>query len=188
VVDPHGHTWAILYNKTDDDGICWVFVRLPWPCDDPEYYFGKWYIFATVDIACTVYNDTMEFKYDYHVRVWKTTIDKDVYNHGEYITVTIEFGTYSMTPFWALFTATATDVTGVPFDFEATWKEVGGAEWCTYANDTVTLELYIPKFARAGYPATIWIGVLHNWPVLGGDAIFPTRLPETIVYFSINPS
>jgi hypothetical protein len=184
VIDPHGTIWAIICNRTGTDGIAWVYVRLPWPCDDPEYYFGVWHVIATVDVACTVVNDTLDFKYDYHVRVWKTTLDTDSYKHLDTIEVTIEYGTVSMQTFAALFTITAVDETGVPFDFTWTWDSVGGAQYCTYANGTFKLYLHIPKFARAGL-ATIYVQVLHNWPSAGGDSIYPTKEPETIVHFGI---
>jgi len=195
LIDPYGVTRAIYYNRTDATGHCWVFIRFPWPCDDPEYQFGyvdglptPWTIVATVDIACKVYNDTMPFKYDYRVRIFKTTLDEAIYNHGETITVTIDYGTVSLQQFWALFTVTATDVTGVPFSFNYIWIYVGGASpWCTMKNGTVILTLYIPKYARAGFPATVYVGVLSDWPQYGGDAYYPTRSPETIQQFSIYP-
>jgi hypothetical protein len=195
LIDPWGAVRGIYYNRTDDTGHCWVFIRMPWPCDDPEYQFGyvnglptPWKIVATVDIACKVYNDTMPFKYDYRVRIFKTTLDKDIYNHGDDIIVTIDYGSVSYTEFWALFTVTGVDVTGVPFSFDYTWAFLGDATWCTMKNDTLTLTLHIPKYARAGFPATVYVGVLSNWPAYGGDAYYPTRKPETIVEFSINPS
>ena len=188
IMDPHGTIWAIICARTNSVGIATASFRMPWPCDNPEYYIGKWTVFATVDIACTVYNDTMEFKYDYHVRIWKeTTLDKDAYNHCEYIGVTIEYGTYSMQTFSALFTVTAMDETGVPFGYTWTWDTVGGAQWCTYKNGTFTLWIHVPKFARAGM-ATIYIQVLHNLPTAGGDSLYPTREPETILHAIINPA
>jgi len=187
VRDPHGVIWGVFYGRTNSTGYAMVRFRLPWPCDDPEYWFGQWTVIATVDIACTVYNDTLTFKYDYHVRVWKTTVDKAAYNHGETITITIDYGTVSMQTFDALFTVTAVDETGVPFGYAFDWQTVGGAQYCTYANGTTTLTIFIPKFARAGQ-ATIYVGVLHKLPSEGGDAIYPTREPETIVHFIINPA
>jgi hypothetical protein len=184
IIDPHGVTWAIICNRTNEDGIVWIHFRLPWPCDDPEYWFGVWTVVATVDIACTVYTDTLEFKYDYHVRVWKTTLDDTTYAHDDAIWVTIEFGTVSMQEFDVLFTITGTDETGVPFGFDYGWATAGGAEYCTYANGTITLHMLIPKFARAG-SGTIYVQVLHNWPTLGGDSIYPTLYPYTIQYFII---
>jgi len=188
VIDPHGKIWGIFYARTNSTGFTSIFIRLPWPCDDPEYYFGVWTVYATVDIACHVYNDTMLFKYNYRVDIFKTTVDKTDYAHGEYITVTIDYGTVATHTFDVLFTVTATDVTGVPFAFGFAWETVGGAVWCTYANGTVVITLLIPKFARAGYPATVYVGVMGNWPTLGGEAYYPTRYPETIQYFSILPS
>ena len=185
IIDPHGEIWGIICNRTDQYGVAVIRFRLPWPCDDPEYWFGVWKIVATVDVACKVVNDTLQFKYDYHVRVWKTTVDKDAYNHCETITVTIDLGTVSRQTFNVLITVTAVDETGVPFGFDYTWVTVGGAEWCTYANTTVTLSIHVPKFARAGV-GTIYVQVLHNWPTNGGDSIYPTREPETIVHFGIN--
>jgi len=187
VMSPDGTIWGIFYGRTNETGYAMVSFRLPWPCDDPEYWFGEWTVIATVDIACTVYNDTLTFKYDYHVRIWKTTLDKDNYDHGETITITIEYGTYSMQTFDVVFTVTATDDTGVPFGFAYTWETVGGAEYCTYADGTVILTIYIPKFARP-YSGTIYVGVLHDLPSNGGDALYPTREPETIVHFVINPA
>jgi hypothetical protein len=195
LIDPYGTIRGIFYNRTDSTGHCWVFIRFPWPCTDPEYQFGydknhlptPWTIIATVDIACKVYNDTMPFKYDYRVRIWKTTLDKATYNHGDIITITINYGTVSMQTFSVIFTATATDVTGVPFGVTWNGVQLGGAPWCTMKNGTLVLTIGIPKFARAGFPATVYVGVLSDWPQNGGDAYYPTRAPETIQQFSIYP-
>ena len=186
VRDPHGELWGFFYNRTDENGLAWVIIRLPWPCDDPEYYLGEWTVIATVDVACKVVNDTLTFKYDYHVRVWKTTIDKESYKHCETITINITFGTYSMQQFDVLFTATAVDETGVPFGYDWTWVTVGWGDdvYCMYWNSSIILTIHVPKFARAG-SATIYIGVLHDFPSSGGDAVYPTREPETIVTFGI---
>jgi hypothetical protein len=185
LVDPHGNVWAMFSNRTDSNGLTQIFFRLPWPCDDPEYYFGVWTVYATVDIACHVYNDTMQFKYNYRVTIFKTTLDKVEYAHTEYIQETIYYGTLAIHPFDVLFTATATDVTGVPFAFSAVWQTVGDQNiWCNWQNGTVTLPLYIPKFARAGYPANVWAEVLGNWPNNGGEAYFNAD-PEP---FTILPS
>ncbi len=185
VMDPHSQIWGIFYGRTDANGHVCVFFRLPWPCDNPEYYFGKWKVIATVDIACQVVNDTMEFKYDYRVRIWKTTLDAASYKHGEYIHVTIDYGTYSDQTFDALFTVTACDEVGVPFGFGYKWETVGGQhEWCTYINGTTEIDIFIPKFAVAGI-GTIYVGVLSGWPLWGGSAYYPTRRPETIVDFGI---
>jgi len=172
VIDPHGDTYTVLCARTDADGIATTSFRLPWMCGDPEYYFGEWTVIATVDVACEIINDTLTFKYDYQVHIWKVTADKGDYNHGETITVTIEYGSTAMQTYDITITATGLDETGVPFDFAWVVITVGGAEYCTYKNDTITLELYIPKWARAGQ-ATIQVNALSDWPIFGGAQMFP---------------
>jgi hypothetical protein len=212
LIDPYGDVVGVFYNTTDSTGHCSIFIRMAWPCNDPQYEFGytqsgpgsnytnsnfgiptPWKIVATVDIACHVYNDTMPFKYDYRVRIWKTTLSTEApfppltYSHATWVTVTIDYGSVSMQTFQALFTITATDVSGVPFWYDAANATVGGAPWCTMLNGTITLQFYIPKYALTGYPATLYVGVLSNLPQNGGSAYYPTRFPETIVQFSIYP-
>jgi len=171
--DPAGHIWGIFYGRTDVNGEVCIFVRLPWPCDDPEQYIGKWKVTATVDIACIVVNDTMEFKYDYRVNIWKVTLDAASYIHGDEIVVTIDYGTYSDQTFPVLFTATAVDELGVPFGFGAVWATAGGQHvWCTYINGTAVIVIPIPKFAVAGL-GTIYVGALSNLPWYGGAAYGP---------------
>ena len=172
IIDNHGEVWAILVNRTNADGIAQVFIRMPWVCDNPEYYLGEWTIIATVDVACTVVNDTMTFKYDYFVNIWSATADKDEYKHCEDIIITIEYGTYWMQNKEVLFVITGVDDTGVPFDWAKEWVTIGGAEYCSYANGTITLTIHVPKFARAGI-ATIYVTVFNQWPDAGGSALFP---------------
>jgi len=180
VIDPHRDTWAILVNRTNADGITWVFIRMPWPCDDPEYYFGEWTIIATVDVACTVVNDTMTFKYDYYVNIWSATADKEEYKHCEDITITIEYGTYWMQTKNVTFVITGVDVTGVPFGMATQEVTIGGAEYCSYANNTVTLHIHVPKFARVGM-ATIYVTVFDKLPQAGGSALFPVVTVEVSI-------
>jgi hypothetical protein len=172
VIDPYGVNYTLLCARTNASGIATTSFRLPWMCDDPTYYFGEWTVIATVDVACTVYNDTLTFKYDYLVHIWKVSTDKTEYPHYDEITVRIEYGSAAMQEYDILLTATGLDETGVPFDFEWTWITAGNAIYCTYENNTAVLHLYIPKWARAG-AATIQVNALRNWPSLGGDQAFP---------------
>jgi hypothetical protein len=190
VRDPLGNLWGIFYGRTDANGEVCLFVRLPWPCDNPEQYFGIWKITATVDIACVVVKDTMEFKLYYRVMVWKTTLVPDPpYDHTDTFTVHIEYYTYSQQTFNVLFTATATDELGVPFAYGQAWvlPIEPAPQYCTYKNGFVDIPLYIPKFAAAGI-GHVYVGVLENWPSNNGAAWYPTRAPETIVEFYINAS
>lgn len=172
IIDPYGETYAVLCNRTDADGIAMVMFRLPWMCDDPTYYFGTWEVIASVDVACEHINDTMHFKYDYKVWIWKVTTDKASYAHLEDIVVTIEYGSQSQIEYPMVFYVSALDETGVPFDIGFDEVIVGGAVWCTYENDETTVTLTIPKWARAGV-ATIHVNALDALPSAGGVQEFP---------------
>jgi hypothetical protein len=179
VKDPHMNVWGIFYARTNTVGIAWVNVRLPWPCDDPDYYRGEWHVYATVDVAGKTVNDTMNFKYDYLVNIWKVTTDKDSYAHCEDIMVTIDYGTYAMQTHNITITITVVDETGVPFAWTYTTVIIGGAEYCTYENGTIVLSVHVVKFARAGV-AKIYVGALSDFPQNGGSALCPlyTPVPE----------
>jgi hypothetical protein len=53
---------------------------------------------------------------------------------------------------------------------------VGGATWCQLKNNTLTLEIHVPKFAAAGI-AKIYVNALSNWAKLGGTAVAPQYTP-----------
>jgi hypothetical protein len=184
VVAPNGTTWAVFLSKTDENGVAKTSFRLPWPCDNPESYFGKWKVIASVDVACHVVTDSLVFKYDYHMRAWSTILDRPGYQYGEYIRATVYYGTVSMQTFSCVITATATDETGVAFACAFAYDVVGGAEWCTYENSSCSFCLYIPKFPKLGL-GTVWVGLAHDLPLNAGDAVYPTKEPETVVHFGI---
>jgi hypothetical protein len=186
VLDPHGETWGIYVNRTNSVGHTFVRVRLPWPCDDPEYYFGIWTVIATVDVACVVINDTMEFKYDYKVRIWDVSLDKTEYKHCEDIIVTVEYGSLATQQYNITIAVTAVDASGVPFDFAYTVVTIGHGDhtlYCTYANGVTELTVHVEKFARPPV-GTIYVVGLSDLPANGGSAETPvfevqfTILPE----------
>ena len=178
IIDPHGQTWGTLYGRTNETGLACVSFRLPWPCDNPEYYFGEWTVIASVDVACNVVNDTLKFKYDYLVHIWKVTLDKEEYKHCEYINVNITYGSYAMQKYNVTITMTVFDETEVPFGFTYQTIEIGNAVYCQYKNDTLILEVHVVKFARAG-TATVEIGALSDFPFNGGCAQCPPVFAET---------
>jgi hypothetical protein len=97
----YNQTWAILYARTNTNGIAEVDFRLPWPCptntSTPEQWFGVWTVVGTVDIDCVIVNDTLWFHYDYLVHIFKQTTDivpPAGYDHAQYINVTVYYGTY----------------------------------------------------------------------------------------------
>jgi hypothetical protein len=175
VLDPHGQTWGIYVNRTNTVGHTCVRVRLPWPCDDPDYYFGIWKVIATVDVACTVVNDTMEFKYDYKVRVWNVELDKQSYKHCEDIVVTIDYGSWATQEYNITFAITAVDASGVPFDFAYGVVTIGWndhTKYCMYANGTIVLTVHVEKFARPPV-GTIYVAAMSDFPMNGGSAETP---------------
>jgi len=172
IIDPYGNDYAVLCNRTDANGIAMVRFRLPWMCDDPTYYFGTWEVIASVDVACEHINDTLHFKYDYKVHVWKVTTDKTDYAHLEDVTVSIDYGSNAQIQYMIFFYVTGLDETGVPWDIGVANATVGGARWCTYVDGTVTVTLTIPKWARAGV-ATIDVNALDALPKNGGVQEYP---------------
>jgi hypothetical protein len=183
VIDPHGVTWGIWYGRTNAIGIACVDVRLPWPCDDPEYWFGEWCVIATVDCACVVINDTLCFKYDYRVHITDVELDKEEYKHCENIYITVHYLTRSMEEYNITFTVTAVDASGVPFGFDYITVTIGGAVYCSYVTDVVQLVVHVEKWARPPI-GTLYVGALSDFPQNGGAAETPvyseffTILPE----------
>ena len=175
VIDPHGETFTVLYGRTNEVGIAEVCFRLPWMCDDPEYYFGEWTVIAEVDIACVCYNDTLWFKHDYLVNTWKVTTEREEYAHCEDIAITVEYGSYAMQEFEITYTVTILDDSGVPFGYVEVTFTIGGAEYCRYENGSFTVYLHVVKWARAGM-ATVHVGALDS----RGNPI--TQLNTTTVY------
>jgi hypothetical protein len=167
IIDPHGTTWGVIYARTDATGIASTCFRLPWPCDNPEYYIGVWTVVATVDVACTIVNDTVQFHYDYLVRIWKVTADKAGYGHNETACFTVDYGSQSQQMRNVILAVTAKDEVGVPFGFMYKNVTIGGTVFCQYKNFTDTLCIYIPKWARAGV-AEIDTAFLSDWPFNGG--------------------
>ncbi|MEM1588850.1 MAG: cohesin domain-containing protein [Candidatus Bathyarchaeia archaeon] len=170
VIDPHGDTYTIIYARTNATGIATASFRLPWPCDNPEYYFGEWTVIGTVDVACNIVNDTLTFKYDYLVRIVKVTTDKTKYAHCEYMNITVEIKSYAMQKYDVIVAVTALDETGVPFGFVYFTVEIGGAQYCSYKHFTDTVRIHVVKWARAG-TGNIIVGVLNDWPAKGGTVI-----------------
>jgi len=176
IIDPWGDTYAILYGRTNETGIAQVCFRLPWMCDNPEYYIGEWTVEAGVDIASSCYYDTLWFKYDYLVNTWKITTDFDEYAHCDTIEITVEYGSYAMQYYNITYTVTILDDSGVPFGYKEVTFTIGGARYCTYKNGTFTVNIHVVKWARAGM-ATIHVGAL-DWR---GNPIAPLNTTEVYI-------
>jgi hypothetical protein len=180
VIDPHDNTYTVIYARTNNTGYAMTSFRLPWTCEEPEYYFGEWTVIGTVDVACTVVNDTLTFKYDYLVRIVKVTTDKDTYAHCEFMNITVEFKSYAMQTYDVILTVTTLDETGVPFGFTYVETTIGGAVYCHYKNYEETVNIHVIKWARAG-TAHIVPGVLDGWPAEGGTVASGPFEPVPII-------
>jgi hypothetical protein len=178
VIAPDGTTMTTLVDRTDENGVATVSFRMNWPCEDPEDLFGEWTVIASVDIAGQVVRDFLWFKYDYLVRIWKVTTDKDSYAHCEWVNVTVEIGSQSQMPRHILLAVTIHDelnypvITGTVY-FEVT---VSGATYCSYNNYTGLVRIHVDKSVAAG-TAKVHVVALTDWPANGGYAVTKEYAP-----------
>jgi len=171
--DPSNNLWAVLVARSDVDGVAHTIFRIPWPCDDPELLFGVWTVKATVDIACIVVNDTLQFHFDYLVEIFKVTTDKFQYNHCEYVNVTITYGTHAQQIYPLVLYVVIKDELNVPIGIAFVSTTVGGTVFCQYKNYTAKVAIHIDKFAFAGI-AKVYVTAYNMLPSLGGSAWCPT--------------
>lgn len=162
---------------TDENGDALLTFRMPWQCFEAEEYFGVYKVTATVDIACTVVNDTMEFHYDYLINIFKVTTDKFYYEHCEDVVITVEYGSHAMQPpewekYPAEFWVYISDELGQPIGYDIECTLIGGAEWCQYNNGTFVFTIHIPKWAFSGY-AYVHVNCFNKNPSVGGFAWCP---------------
>jgi hypothetical protein len=183
IEDAHGAVVAKLTAITDEDGVACTSFRIPWPCDDAEYFFGVWTVTATVDVACTVYNDTLTFHYDYLVEFLEVTIEGGLQDEGEwfchcnYVKVIINYGTHAQQYYPALISVVIKDTMNVPICIGLAEKTVGGATFCQYYPGYAVFNLHIPKHAFVG-TATIHINCFDKDPTEGGMAWVPEYGPD----------
>jgi hypothetical protein len=167
-----GEIVTILTAVSDEFGVAHTSYRIPWPCFNTSALFGIWTVVATVDIACIVVNDTMQFHFDYLIDWVKVTTDKDYYAHGETIHVTVDYQTYAIQHYNVLFTCVVNDELNYPIGKQFISVTVGDLDmmlWCTYAPGTIEFDIPIPKYAAAGI-ATLHINALSDFPWFGGSA------------------
>jgi hypothetical protein len=162
--------YHILLKMTaisDTDGVATITFAMPWPCEGPD--LGVYLVTATSLVRDEVVIDTMYFYYDYLVHIFDVTTDKFYYTHDECVKITIDYGSHAMQTYPALFTAVILDELNVVIGLDMIETCVGGAEFCTYANGSVQLEICIPKWAFVGY-ADLFVNVYDKDPTEGGFA------------------
>jgi len=172
---------------TDENGVAKISFRMPWPCDNPESWFGIYKVTATVDIACTVVTDVLYFHYDYLVRISSVTTQGGVQNKGLYfnhcqdVGITISYVTHSMQRFPLLISVFIKDELDVPIGYALVPLQAGGATWCKYKTGIVRVFIHVPKFAFAG-TATIHVNCFNKDPTEGGFAYCPEFAPTPVIY------
>ncbi len=171
VRDPQGELVIILSAETDENGTAFVDFRIPWP----EYRWalcGVFTVVASVDIASQTVKDWLWFHYDWVVRWVSVTTDKAEYKHCEYINITVNFKSKAILTYPVVITIVLKDELQYPFGMKIIRTEVGGAEWCHYANYTVSVKVHVHKHVRAG-TATIHVNALSELPWFCGAAWTP---------------
>jgi hypothetical protein len=144
---------------------------MPWPCVDPESLLGVWKVTVACNVRDVVVTDTMMFYYDYMVHIFKVTNDKYYYAHGGDAQITIEYGSHAMQEYPALFVAMLKDELNVPF-MNLQGVTVGGAQFCTFANGSITIPIHIEKWMFSGY-ADLYVNCYDKDPTDGGFAWCP---------------
>jgi len=160
-------------NRTGDVGIAWIKFQMPWPCENPEDYFGKYRVTATVDICGVVVKDTLWFDYYYLVEIVKVTTDKYYYQHCEDVHVTIEYRWKAQQYYPVLFAIVIQDELETGFGYSTIDQRVGGAPFCHWRNWTDTTDIHVVKWAFAGF-AHIYVSAFDKDPTDGGAPWCPT--------------
>jgi hypothetical protein len=177
-------------NRTDDQGVAWIKFQMPWPCDNPEDYFGKYKVTVTVDICGVVVNDTLWFDYYYLVEITKVTTDKYCYAHCEDVEITIEFRSKAQQQYPVLLAVVIQDELETAFGYAYVETFVSGAEFCHWKEYTETRTIHVVKWAFAGI-AKILVSAFDKDPTVGGAPWCPTygmgwplgkEVPEICIY------
>jgi hypothetical protein len=176
---PDGSLYANLFAFTGENGEAVIGFRMPWPCDNPESLFGVWHIVAGVQVADVYMNDTMDYHYDYLVRIFKVTTDKYEYNHGETVEVCVTFGSHAQQEYPILLKVHIADELGVIIGHFEIATHVGGTVFCEYKNTTLCGRIWIPKWAYAGI-ATVHTNIFDQEPIFGGAPWTPEYTGPTI--------
>jgi hypothetical protein len=169
VYDDDGNLFTNLQGMTDDYGHVTVEFRMPYY--NAEDFFGVWTVNATVEVAEEVVFDIMQFHFDWLVRTWKVTTDKEEYMHLETIYITVEYGTHAQQNYEVTLKIAIFDELSYSIGLTYVDLVIGGADFCSYKNYSTTLTITIPWQAAAGQ-ATIKVYFLQGG-AYSGTAITP---------------
>jgi hypothetical protein len=169
VYDDDGNLFTNLQGVTDDYGHVTVEFRMPYY--NAEDFFGVWTVNATVEVAEEVVFDIMQFHFDWLVRIWKVTTDKEEYMHLETVYITVEYGSLAQQEYDVTLKIAIFDELSYSIGLTYMDLTVGGASFYSYKNYSTTLAITIPWEAAAGQ-ATIKVYFLEGG-AYSGTAITP---------------
>jgi len=191
--DPDGNPITVLTAITQANGSAHTSYRIPWPCFEGEDLFGIWTITASVDIACIIVNDTLQFHFDYLVEWVKVTVDPTSVDHLGTVNITVDFQSYAWLHYPVVITVFIHDELNYPIGgFISNAIIIGqgmeneprgewpGDMWCHYGNYTYQWNIQIPKYA-VPYNALVYVNALSNLPSLGGCALTPQDTEELTI-------
>jgi hypothetical protein len=169
VYDDDGNLFTNLQGMTDDYGHVTVEFRMPYY--NAEDFFGVWTVNATVEVAEEVVFDIMQFHFDWLVRTWKVTTDKEEYMHLETIYITVEYGTHAQQNYEVTLKIAIFDELGYSIGIAYASLTIGGAGFNYYKNRTAIITIRVSRQAAAGQ-ATIKVYFLQGG-AYSGTAITP---------------
>lgn len=199
----HGDLVFWREDTTDENGVAHVSFRLPWPCVDPETeIFGKWYVWATVEVAEEVASDTLGFWVEWPV--WVLSIEPkgtepiqfvQRKTGGDTLLFTMVFLTHSMQKIPVTLTTTVYDELGFFIGSDSLTVDVGWDEY-NYYNYSICEEppfivywwdISIPMPTNAVIGKGIVFGNAFNmFPWLGGTPYCP-EVTNTIDFYIVKP-
>jgi hypothetical protein len=173
---PDGTVLLTRTAVTDIYGTARICFRIPWPDQiSNESVFGIWDVWALVDIANEVVNDTMKFEVDWKARIVNITVAEEYQKlkpeHGEmWIKVCWEVDAAQELP--AIITVVVYDDLDVPIAwgfYAGNFSAYGILDPATFCYN---FTLLIPTWAYVG-PATVYANIYTDFPQNGGVSYGP---------------
>jgi len=183
VKTPTGEQYLYRTDTTDENGVATISFRIPWPCEDSEEaMFGNWTVYATVDIAEHIVNDTLTFKVGWIVEITKVET-VDIYGNAETSFAKGEHLHFNLTVQNIAFTTKTVTLTIVVYDeCRVPIGLVTLQDWVIRPGKTemFIIDLQIPKWAYIGV-ATIYANAYTDMPQDDGTPTCPEKSTNFLI-------